>query len=786
MRLVLPLLMGAITGTSFAAECSLRADVGQGLRVDPRLSLQAPARVGLTDSETPMYFFGETVDGQVDDTITLVNRAEMRQLGTSLKADRIVYDMVPNRIQAEGGVQLFREGEFFTGPKLDLQLSTMQGRFEDVTYEISAINGRGQAKAAEFLQPKATRLIDALYTTCPKDRPAWALQARTMLVDQIREVADAEGAVLTWGGVPLVNMGDISFAISDRRRTGLLPASYSYTSRLGLELTVPFYWNIAPNRDVTLYPKLVPRRGVQLGAEFRYLSDRHLGVVGVESLSHDRVAGRSRSLGSVLHTSRLTPNLSMGLNVTRVSDDDYFADFGGSLLAASQRTLPATLSLQTEQFGWAVTAAAQKYQLLQDRAAPVLAPYSWMPKLGLNRSERASSIPGLNGPLFDWTAAAEWTAFRHPTLAEGDRLVATGSLATPVSASALTITPKIGFHATRYNQARQGSSLSTAREYLVESGKLGVYQFNVDGASRSYTRFIPSASLTSKLTFERDTNWGETPLMQTLEPTLFYVRSPYKDQSRLPVFDSGNVGVNLSQLLSENAFTGHDRVADQHHATGAITSRYLDSQSGEEVVRATVAQRFYFDAQRVVLPGEDPRTDKESDLFLESAARLTPSWRFDVLGQYTRKLRRWQGASAMTSYEPRIGQSVSLSYRFTRDSINTVDLAFQTPIVRNWYAVGRYNYSIQKRRQTDTSQQPGLIEALAGVEYDGGCWVARAVVQRFVTSADRRNNAIFFQIELNGIARVGTDPLAALKQSIPNYRMINQLNPVPAKFDNFQ
>jgi LPS-assembly protein len=476
----------------------------------------------------------------------------------------------------------------------------------------------------------------------------------------------------------------------------------------------------------------------------------------------------------------------MGLNITRVSDDDYFADFGGSLLAASQRTLPATLSLETVKSGWTVTAAAQEYQVLQDRAAPVLEPYSWFPKVAANRSERAASLLGATGPLVDWSAAAEWTAFRHPTLAEGDRLVALGSLAAPVSLSALTITPKVGFHATRFNQATQGSSAATAREYLVDSSKLGVYQFNVDGSSRSYTRFVPSASLNSKLTLERDTNWGATPLLQTLEPTLFYVRSPYRDQSRFPVFDSGNVGVNLSQLLSENAFTGHDRVADQHHATTALTSRYLNAESGEEIARATIAQRFYFDAQRVVLPGEEPRTDKESDLFLESAARLTAALRFDVLGQYTRELRRWQGASATTSYEPKIGQSVSLSYRFTRDSINTVDLAFQTPIVQNWYAVGRYNYSIQKRRQTDTSQQPGLIEALAGVEYDGGCWVARAVVQRFVTSADRRNNAIFFQIELNGIARVGTDPLSALKQSIPNYRMINQLSPIPAKFDNFQ
>lgn len=787
MRLVLTLLLGAVTGMSFAAECPLRADVGQGLRVDPRLSLEAPPRVGLTDAETPMYFFGETVGGQVDDTITLVNRAEMRQLGTSLKADRMVFDMVPNRIEAQGNVQLFREGEFFSGPRLDLKLATMQGRFEDVTYEIAAINGRGEAKVAEFLQPKATRLIDAQYTTCPRDRPAWSLQARTMLVDQIREVADAEDAVLTWGGVPMVSLGDISFAISDRRRTGLLPASYSYTSRLGLELTTPFYWNIAPNRDMTLYPRLVPRRGVQLGTEFRYLSAQHLGVLGVESLPHDRVAGRSRSLGSLVHTTRVSPNLTMGLNVTRVSDDDYFADFGGSLLAASQRTLPATLSLNTNQLGWAVTAAAQEYQLLQDRAAPVLAPYSWMPRVAASRSERAIQVGGASGPLLDWSSYAEATAFQHPTLAQGDRFVLTGAVSSPLMLSFLNVIPKIGVHATHFSQGRQGSQAATSLKYGAAS--LGAFANNVVVASRetpSYDRVLPTASLTTKMTLERDTEWGQTPLLQTLEPTLFYAYTPYRDQSRYPVFDSGGVGVNLSQLLSEMSFTGHDRIADQNQVTGAITTRYLGQQSGEELFRATLAQTHYLSAQRTTLPGGSPRTDKESDVFFESAARLTRAWRIDALGQYTSKLSRWQGASAGTTYEPKLGQSVGLSYRFTRGSINTIDLAFQTPIVSNWYAVGRYNHSIQKRQALDNTQQPGLIEALAGVEYDGGCWVARAVLQRFVTGANRRDTAVFLQVELNGIAKVGTDPLAALKRSIPRYRMINQLTPLPAKFDNFQ
>jgi LPS-assembly protein len=456
------------------------------------------------------------------------------------------------------------------------------------------------------------------------------------------------------------------------------------------------------------------------------------------------------------------------------------------LLAASQRTLPATLSLTSNQYGWAVTAAAQEYQLLQDPLAPILEPYAWMPRIAATRTERAVSLGGMVEQLADWSASAEIASFRHPTLVEGDRIVATGFLAFPAIVGAIDVTPKLGLHATSFFDTQRGNAAATTNKYGVSGESLGAYRNNVSRENESYSRLVPITSLSAKMTFERDMEWADSPLIQTLEPTLFYVHSPFRDQSRRPVFDSGNVGTNLSQLLSEYAFTGHDRVADQNHVTSAVTSRFLSKSTGEEVLRGSIAQRFYLSEQKVTLPGEAPRTDKESDLFFETVARLPRSWRADVQGQYTKKQSRWQGASSTLGYHPRPGQSATLSYRFTRESVNSLDFAFQAPIVKDWYAVGRYNYSIEKENAANTAQRRGLIEALAGVEYDGGCWVAQAVVQRYVTGADRRDNRIFFQIELNGIARVGTDPLSALKQSIPNYRMINQLTPLPAKFDNFR
>lgn len=796
MRFVVAAL-GFLAGTSFAAECPSRADVayghaqgsvqsmlGSGLRADSKVTLQGAPSTGLTDSRLPMYLRGQAIGGQLEDQIDLEGDAELRQLGSSLKAQTISFDLVENAIEAAGGVRLYRDGELYTGPALTLKLGTMQGEMREVTYEIAAVNGRGSAERAEFLQPKSSKLSEATYTTCPADRPAWSLAVRSMLVDQIREVADTEGASLMWGGVPLVPLGDISFALSSRRRSGFLPPSYAVSSRLGLEITAPFYWNMAPNRDMTLYPSVIGRRGVQLGTEFRYLEPGYNGTAFVELLPNDRERGESRSLGQINHSHRLPGGLTLGLNATRVSDDDYFADFGGSLLVASQRTLPATLSLSGAASGWSWTGALQEYQLLKDPAAPVLAPYSWMPRVAASRTERAVGLAALHDDLLvDWSAGVEATRFAHPTLAEGTRLVATSSLSAPSYLGPVAVTPKLNLHATSYSHETDGSNTLTTQKYGV--GATGSYVNNV-GTGESYNRFVPTTSLDAQMVFERDTQWGSRDMVQTLEPRIFYVYTPYREQSDKPVFDSGVAGVSLAQLFSDNSLTGHDRVVDQDQLTAGVTSRFQDARTGEERLRGTIAQRFYFDEQRVTFPGQTARTDKESDILAEVGARLGASWRFDALAQYTRKLSLWQAGTASLRYDPKPGTTFSLSYRYTRNSLNSADLAFQTPIAPYWYAVGRYNVSLQKRTSTDTTQQPGLIEALAGVEYDGGCWVARAVVQRYVTGADRRTNAVFLQFELNGIARVGTDPLAELTRSIPNYRYINRLTPPPAKFENYQ
>ena len=748
--------------------------MANGLRLDSNLSLKPETNSG------PNYLSGDEIEGQIDDLIVVNKNAQLRRMGMSLKADKLEYDLVEGRLDAIGNVTLFREGELYFGPRLVLSPATMQGFFEKVSYDFSRINGRGYAEKVEFVQHREIILENASFTTCSIQRPAWEVRSKSILVDDIRSVAETRDSALFWNNSQVLPLGNISFSISGKRKTGLLAPTFSVNSKLGLDLTAPYYINIAPNRDITLYPRIVGRRGVQLGTEFRFLNNKQAGEIGLQLLPADIITNKDRWLARISHTLRLSKDNSFGLSGIRVSDNNYFADFGASVLAASQRILPATVQINGNFKGWQYLTMFQKYQVLQDPGAPILPPYEWSPRIRFSNNR----ILKINKFDLDTSAVFEMTHFTHPSMAEGTRIVGDANFSSPLQVGGVRLNPQFGMHLTSYSHSKNGSQELTQNRFGISDALIGVYANNV-GDTPSYTRVLPSVSVEASTVLERNTEFKEKKYTHTLEPKLFYAFTPFTDQSSFPVFDSSSITSSLAQLLSENSFFGSDRIADKNYVTAALTTRLFEG-SGYERLRASVAQRYYFDQQRVVLPGQPVRSDNESDLFFETAVKVTKDISVTALGQYTRKLALWQSQIVGLRYSPKPGKSFSFDYRFTRDSVDSADFAFQSPILKNWYAVGRYNYSFQSRSEASGNQPPGLVEALLGLEYDGGCWVSRFVAQRYVTGATQSTNALFFQIELNGIARVGADPLNALKRGIPNYKMINHLTPLPATYENFQ
>jgi len=736
-----------------------------------------------------MYLFGREISGFTDDEVTIRGDAELRQFGASVQANEIAIDFVESKVKASGEVVLFREGEFYKGTGLTLKPYSMEGVFEAADYEFSAMNARGSAAVIEFVKPKLTQLTKASFTTCPRDRPAWVIQADSLLVDQVREVSFAAGSVLLWRGVPVVPLGDFSFPSSDRRRSGFLAPTYAANTDSGIEVSVPYYWNIAPNRDMTLIPKLMSRRGIQLAGEFRYLDPAWVGVAEWEFLPIDHAdPGRSnRSFARIRHRQSFDSATEIRLHATRVSDDRYLTDFGASLLASSQRTLPASLAVDTQRFGWQFSLIGQEFQLIDDPLAPLISPYHLAPKFTASKAVIASQVPFLDkfGPL-DSSARLEWASLSHPTLIDGDRFVIEGELGLPKDLGPVVTNSKLIIHATHFQGRGRGSGAETNRRF---GSNWDLYRFNVaetPGVSRSYQRVIPTMSFESRLIFERDIIWARDRASQTLEPRLLYVRTPYRDQSTYPVFDTGPETVGLGQLLSDRVYRGSDRVADQNHLTTAVTSRVISGVSGEEVFSGTVAQRHYFQNQRVTLPGEPSREDLESDVLAEVTLRYSRALSGKVVAQYTPSPARWQAGSASVAYTPRAGQVISGAYRYQRETFDSIDFAFQAPIRKHWYAVGRFNYSFQDNDAASALQREGLVEGLLGAEYDGGCWVGRIVFQQFVSRVKSETRALYFQIELNGLGRVGTDPLSALRRGIPNYSVVNKIHSPSARFENFQ
>jgi LPS-assembly protein len=350
---------------------------------------------------------------------------------------------------------------------------------------------------------------------------------------------------------------------------------------------------------------------------------------------------------------------------------------------------------------------------------------------------------GYNNALgvFDSALPAEYVQFTHPTMVEGWRASMTPTLAAPLLAPGYFLTPKVGVRQANYGLTRVAPGTE----------------------SQEYT--VPFASLDTGLVFERDTSSFGAGSTQTVEPRLFYVFAPDRNQDAIPIFDTTLADYNYAQLFTENRFVGGDRFGDANQLTAALTSRILQA-NGQEMLRATVGQRYYFENERVGLTPTSPlRTTSDSDILASIGARLGRAWTIDAASQYNRRESRSERFSTAVSYRPEPSKVLNASYRFQRDVLEQIDISAQWPIATGWYGVGRYNYSIQDDR---------LLEGLAGFEYNAGCWVFRAVVTRIQAAADVSSTAFVFQIEFNGIGTIGTDEaVELLKRNVPGYSVTN-------------
>ena len=692
----------------------------------------APA-AGAAADNAPVNVSAESMTGRPDREVILTHEVEIKRGPTVITSDRATYDVVEDRVGATGNILLKRLGDSYTGDELKLKLEAGQGFVTHPTYHLQRNNAQGKAERIDFEAEDRARITDGTYSTCEGPDPDWYLKSSTLRLDTGRDIGTAGKTVVYFKGLPILGTPAMSFPLSGARKSGFLPPTIGTTNKGGLEVTVPYYFNIAPNRDLTVYPNFIARRGLQLGAEARYLSENYFGETRLEFLPHDNQTKTNRYAVTSTHAQTLAPRWSLGWNINAASDNDYPSDFARTITTSSQRLLLRDLNLNYGGDFWNATARASNFQVLQDPAAPITRPYDRLPQLTLHSGRR--DVQG-----FDWTADAELTRFWHPDLVRGNRLVLNPQISYPIIHPAYFFTPKISFDLTRYSLDNTAA-----------------------GAPTSLSRALPTVSLDGGLTFERETRFFGQAMTQTLEPRLFYVRTPYRDQSQFPNFDTAEADLSFSQLFSENRFIGHDRISDANQLTAALVSRYIEP-SGVERARFAVGQRFYFSEQRVTLLGA--RNESRSDLLISAQSRLTAAFSAEGNIQYSQSLRSMNRSNFGVHWQPAPKRVLNLQYR--RDKFNNleqVDAAAQYPIGGRWYGVGRVNYSLPDKK---------VVEGLLGAEYNADCWVFRVVGQRTPTATGKNTSSLFFQLELNGLTRLGSNPLDALRNSIPGYQLINR------------
>jgi LPS-assembly protein len=729
----IPAIVVSVLVPAFFAQAQAQTTAPQSFEEDLVLR-QKNNQTKTDDKNAPTTVQSERLWGRPERFIHFENDVEVVKGATTMNADKATYRFLEDEVDAEGKVSLQRNGDCYKGDSARIQLDSSSGNVINPVYKLLRNNAQGKAEKIDFIDEERSVIHQGTYSTCDGLDPDWYLRAETLDLDTGLDKGIAGKSVLYFLGTPILATPSLTFPLSGARHSGFLPPVFGASSKGGAEFALPYYFNIAPNRDLTLYPKVISRRGLQLGAEGRYLGETYRGETSLEGLNNDRVTNTNRYALTSVHQQQLLPELALNWNLNYASDDNYPSDFSNSITKTSQRLLLRDINFTYTGSFWNLNLRASNYQVLQDYAAPIDRPYDRLPQLQFHAEQH--DVKG-----FDWSADAMLTRFWHPTQVRGDRLVLNPQVSFPMVEPGYFVVPKVSLHATTY----QLSNI-------------------VPGQDPNFHRVVPTFSVDSGLVFERQSSLLGKEVTQTLEPRLFYVRTPYREQSTFPNFDSGVADFNFAQIFSENRFTGQDRIGDANQITAALVSRYIE-MDGEERLKLALGQRFYFNTQRVTL--DNVNSPSRSDLLLAASGKVSPTLSADAALQLNQSTHQSVQASYGIRWQPEVKKILNLSYRLQRDTLKQLDISGQWPIANRWYAVGRSNYSLMDKR---------VVDGLVGFEYKADCWSLRFLAQRFAVNSTNNNSGFSIQLELNGLARlgIGNNPIEALKRNISGYQPISE------------
>jgi LPS-assembly protein len=709
-------------------------------------------------SNSPVQIEAQQINGRPDREITLEKDAKVDKGNAHIEADDIHYDIVDDKVNAVGHVFINRAGDKFTGDQLQLKMDTGIGYMNSPVYRLLRKNAQGRAERVEFDSQDSATVLGGDFTTCEGPNPDWYLKSSKLSLDNDSGTGVARNAILVFKGVPIAGTPYISFPLVEERVSGFLAPTIITSTTGGLEVTTPYYVDIAPNRDLTLYPHYISRRGLMMGGEARYMDREYAGQTKAEYLNNDAVTNENRYIISSQHRQNFGSGLTFNSNLNAASDNGYPNDFpfslGFSNPGTSRRLLLRDAVLNYNDADQRAMFRVTDFQVLQDVNAPIAIPYARLPQLTYQKFNYYD-----NGLSLEFNS--DYTRFSHATGIQG---------VTPVvrNADRMVLNPRMS-----YRWQRPGAFIKPSLSVHMTSYNLDQVP---DPSMTAPTRAIPTASLDSGLIFERDASFFGRDATQTLEPRVFISHTPYvkQDLSLYPNFDSAEADFNYAQIFRENRFVGHDRVGDASTVTTALMSRYLEIE-GQERLRVAVAQRFSFADPRVILGNPASQTstiaDTKSDILLLSSGRVTRELRLDANFQYSQSNQIFNRVNFGTFWQPEPMKVLNVQYR--RDIRSTdpaanfelFDVSGQWPLSARWYGVARLNYLIKEQ---------DIGQSLIGAEYRADCWIFRFVGQRTPTAQGVINTTVFLQLEFNGLSSLGSNPLTALRANVPGYQKLTQ------------
>lgn len=631
---------------------------------------------------------------------------------------------------------------------LNYSTETGQSTAYDVAFASVPLQAHGYAQQLNRPNESQYELDNVMFSTCPPTDRKWQLDAKSIDLDTDTGRGKAYNTTFRIADVPVFYLPYFNFPIDSRRSSGFLLPNASIGSESGLEVDIPYYFNLAPNYDATLNTHIYTNRNPMLSGELRYLTqDYGSGIFTGSYLPNDKeYDGEDRNSFFYDHywSSNAIPRLSGDAKYSYVSDADYLNDFDTLGLSDNTVNLPRRARLNYYNDFVNGELKVETFQTLDaftNNGEPLLdkdKPYSRLPQLTLDYR-----LPWAQD--FDITGVHD-SAYFKKSIDDGSEAEKSGvrvynklSAAYPLESAWGYIKPELSVQHL-YTSYDQDSLADNDLSEKDGSQSVLVPQASIDAGLHLYRAGSPFGAF--------DKTMGG---YQLLSPRLKYTYSPFENQNDIPNFNTRIASINYEQLYSDSWFLGHDRLQDLHAITPGINYRYIDA-TGVTRFDGSIAEQFYIDDGRVTLDGDqqlfnssssgmvwDSSIQPYNNLWLDVSGALTSSYDLNFI---TTELR----------YQPSNNSLFNVGYvkRQSDENTNQLPLSAVTasavfPVNNNWRVIAQGQYDHRRDK---------MLDALVGVDYEDCCFGFAVYGRRYYNDLNVRDEptqAIMAEIRLNGL-----------------------------------